>query len=87
MSAIAFTTKRKLNKAVKAAIADQKIPTSAFELYRDTITNEIGLIWRDLCYTAPIRARSDGSIFIGHSNAYMTGSIFDRGLTGFELTK
>ena len=84
MSAISFTTKRKLNKAVKLAIADQKIPANAFELYRDG--SEIGLIWRDLCSSAPISARSDGTIFVSHASTYERGSIFELGLTGFALT-
>jgi len=84
MSAIGFTTKRKLNKAVKQAIADHKISANAFELYRDG--TEIGLIWRDLRYSAPIRARSDGTIYVGYAEAYESGSIFERGLTGFALT-
>ncbi|TXH14123.1 MAG: hypothetical protein E6R03_10055 [Hyphomicrobiaceae bacterium] len=83
MSAIAFTTKRKLNNAVKMALADRKIPNDAFDLYRDG--SEIGIIWRELRYSAPIRARHDGTIYVGHADPYESGSIFERGLCDFKL--
>jgi len=82
---LAFITKRKLNKAVKVALDDRKIPTSPFTLYRDG--NEAGLIWRDMNQSAPICARSDGTIYVGYANSYEAGSIFERGLTGFVLLK
>jgi len=82
---VAFTTKRKLNKAVKVALEDRKIPTAPFTLYRDG--TEIGLIWRDLRQSAPIHARSDGTIYISHATPFEVGSAFHRGITGFEVLK
>ena len=85
MTAVAFTTKRKLNKAVQVALEDRKIPTSPFTLYRDR--NDIGLIWHDLNQSAPIHARTDGTIYVGYATPFEVGSPFHRGLTGFEVLK
>ncbi len=82
---VAFTTKRKLSKAVKEALEDRKIPTAPYALYRDG--NELGLIWHNLNQSAPIRARSDGTIYIGYASPFEVGSVFHRGLTGHELLK
>ena len=82
---VAFTTKRKLSKAVKDALEDRKIPTAPFTLYRDGV--ELGLIWRDLNQSAPIRARSDGTIYVGYAAPFEVGSAFHRGITGHELLK
>ena len=85
MSALAFTTKRKLNKAVKVALDDRKIPTSEFTLYRDG--NELGLIWHNLNQSAPIHARSDGTIYVGYAMPFEIGSVFHKNITGFEVLK
>lgn len=85
MSAIAFTTKRKLASAVKVALEDRKIPTAPFTLYRDG--NEIGLIWHSLNQNAPIRARLDGAIYVGYASPFEVGSPFHKAITGFEVLK
>lgn len=79
-STLALVTKRKLTRAVKLAIADRKIPSEPYTLYRDTITNEVGLIWRNMCYSAAIRARSDGTIYICHADTYAPDGYYARGL-------
>lgn len=82
---VAFITKRKLNKAVKVALEDRKIPTSPFALYRDG--NEAGLIWHDMNQSAPICVRSDGTIYVGYATSFEVGSAFHRGITGFEVLR
>lgn len=85
MTAIPFTTKRKLANAVKVALEDHKIPTAPFTLYRDR--NGIGLIWNDLNQSAPIHARTDGTIYVGYASPFEVGSPFHKGITGHELLK
>ena len=82
---VSFITKRKITKAIALAVADRKIPDLQPDFYR--WGDEAGLVWESLDISAPIRVRTDGTIYVSHASAFERGSHFDRTRTGFVLVK
>lgn len=61
-------TKRKLNKAVKLAIADGKISAQPFELFE--WHGDVLLFWRSRKVSAVVRSRQDLTICIGYEASH-----------------